>query len=179
MNDWSARDIQRWEYLPLGPFLGKNFGTTISPWVVPLAALEHFRTPLGQQNPEPLPYLHEASPTGFDLDLTVTINRDIVSKSNPKFLYWSFAQKIAHHTVNGCNLRAGDLIASGTISGPRISSFGSMLELNWNKTRQITLGDETRVYLRDGDAVTMTGSTVRGEHRIGFGECSGLILPAK
>ena len=177
MNDWSARDIQRWEYQPLGPFLGKNFGTTISPWIVPLAALEPFRVALPAQNPKPLPYLASSTHTGYDLDLTVEINGSVVTKSNAKFLYWSFPQQVAHHTINGCNIRAGDLIGSGTISGEEISSFGSMLELNWNKTRKIAVGTESRTFLDDGDFVKISGSTIRGENRIGFGDCTGLVLP--
>ena len=178
MNDWSARDIQRWEYQPLGPFLGKNFATSISPWIVTLPALEPFRVSLPPQNPKPLPYLTHSSHSGFDLDLSVSINESVVTKSNAKFLYWSFAQQIAHHTVNGCNIRPGDLIGSGTISGEEISSFGSMLELSWNKTRKIPVGDESRTFLNDGDVVKISGTTIRGENRIGFGECTGLVLPS-
>ena len=180
MNDWSARDIQRWEYQPLGPFLGKNFGTTISPWIVPAEALGNFRVP-GKPQSDPLPYLRydekNAQSAGLDIDLQVSINGTVVTRSNPKHLYWTFAQQIAHHTVNGCNLRPGDLIASGTISAP--DGFGSMLELSWNKTRKIEIGEsQSRVYLEDGDVVNMTG-WFGGRERIGFGNCRGVVLPSK
>lgn len=185
VNDWSARDIQRWEYVPLGPFLGKNFATSISPWVVPLEALEPFRVPGPAQDPEPLPYLRDPEPWTFDVPLDVSIapaDGDaamVVCRSNMRHLYWNVRQQIAHHTSGGCNLRPGDLLASGTISGPDPDSFGSLLELAWRGTRPIDLGHgRQRVFLEDGDRVTMTGNAGDGDERVGFGELSGIVLPA-
>ena len=185
VNDWSARDIQRWEYVPLGPFLGKNFATSISPWVVPLEALEAFRVPGLSQDPEPLPYLRDPEPWTFDVALEVAIapadgeQTITVCRTNMRHLYWNVRQLIAHHTSGGCNLRPGDLLASGTISGPEPDSFGSLLELAWRGTKPIDLGhDRSRVFLEDGDRVIMTGSAGSGAHRVGFGEVSGLVLPA-
>jgi fumarylacetoacetase len=183
VNDWSARDIQKWEYVPLGPFLAKNFGTSISPWVVPLEALEPFRVSGPPQDPKPLPYL-QVGPGSFDIHLEVTLQGTKMDQphricaSNFKYLYWSMAQQLAHHTVNGCNLRPGDLLASGTISGPTPDSYGSMLELAWKGTKPITFPNgETRVFLQDGDRVTMTGWCRGAGHRIGFGEVTGKIIP--
>ncbi|XP_070809834.1 fumarylacetoacetase isoform X2 [Pituophis catenifer annectens] len=185
MNDWSARDIQKWEYVPLGPFLGKSFGTTISPWVVTMEALMPFALPNPIQDPKPLPYLCDDQPYTFDINLFVAIKGDGMNKpvnicqSNFK-MYWTMKQQLTHHTVNGCNLRPGDLLASGTISGPEPENFGSMLELSWNGTKSINLGhDQSRTFLQDGDEVIMTGYCQGKGHRIGFGECSGKILPAR
>ncbi|XP_013924945.1 PREDICTED: fumarylacetoacetase-like [Thamnophis sirtalis] len=186
MNDWSARDLQKWEYVPLGPFLGKSFGTTISPWVVTMEALMPFALPNPTQDPKPLPYLFDDQPYTFDINLFVAIKGDGMSKpanicrSNFKHMYWTMKQQLTHHTVNGCNLKPGDLLASGTISGPEPENFGSMLELSWNGTKSIDLGQgQSRTFLQDGDEVIMTGYCQGKGHRIGFGECSGKILPAR
>jgi len=183
-NDWSARDIQAWEYVPLGPFLGKNFASSISPWVVTLDALEPFRTTGPVQDPPPLPYLRSSGARTFGIQLEVGLtpaggSETIICRSDFKHLYWSMAQQLAHHTVNGCNVRAGDLMASGTISGDTPDSFGSMLELAWKGTKPIKLNDGSeRRFLEDGDTVTMRGYCEKGDLRIGFGEVSGTVLPA-
>lgn len=184
VNDWSARDIQTWEYQPLGPFLAKNFATTISPWVVTLDALEPFRCASPTQSPTPLPYLQSSGET-FDIQLRVDLQtarmdeRATICESNFRHLYWNMAQQLAHHTVNGCNLRTGDLLASGTISGPTPNSYGSLLELAWRGARPIQLTNgETRSWLQDGDQVTMTAWCQGDGYRVGFGECSGIILAA-
>jgi fumarylacetoacetase len=183
-NDWSARDIQQWEYVPLGPFLGKNFGSSISPWIVTLDALEPFRVKGPEQDPQVLPYLQTAKPFNFDLLLEVSIRpksseENIVSRSNFKYMYWNMAQQLAHHTVNGCNVQVGDMYASGTISGPSPGSYGSMLELSWNgqKPLQLNNGME-RNFLEDYDTVIMRGFAKHENVRIGFGQCSGTLLPA-
>jgi fumarylacetoacetase len=185
VNDWSARDIQKWEYVPLGPFLAKNFGTSISPWVVTLDALEPFRTAGPQQDPEPLPYLRSEGDWAYDIHLEVYLQSARMSQpqricaSNVRHLYWNICQQLAHHTVNGCNLQPGDLLASGTISGPTPDSYGSLLELAWKGTRPIALPDgERRTFLQDGDRVTMTGWCEGPGYRVGFGEVTGRILPA-
>ncbi|XP_061740169.1 fumarylacetoacetase [Nerophis ophidion] len=185
MNDWSARDIQAWEYVPLGPFLGKNFGTTISPWVVPMEALLPFAEPNPVQDPEPLPYLRHQDPYTFNIKLFISLKgqhmkkSSTICKSNFKYMYWTMKQQLAHHTVNGCNVRPGDLLASGTISGPDADSFGSMLELSWRGSKSIDLdGGETRTFLQDGDEVTLTGYGEKDGYRVGFGSCTGTILPA-
>ena len=184
-NDWSARDIQAWEYVPLGPFLGKSFGSSISPWVVTLEALEHFRTPNPIQEPEVLPYLKCEKDHNFDINLEVLIQPDgkkpsKVCSSNFKHMYWNVAQQLAHHTSNGCNINVGDMMASGTISGPSDDSFGSMLELSWKGTRAVKLEDgEERKFIEDGDTVIMRGFAERDDIRVGFGEVSSQILPAK
>uniref|UniRef100_A0A9J7YRZ0 Fumarylacetoacetase n=1 Tax=Cyprinus carpio carpio TaxID=630221 RepID=A0A9J7YRZ0_CYPCA len=185
MNDWSARDIQAWEYVPLGPFLGKNFGTTISPWVVPMDALMPFVEPNPVQDPVPLPYLRHDDPYTFNINLFVAVKGEgmreaaTICKSNFKYMYWSMKQQLAHHTVNGCNVRPGDLLASGTISGPDPESFGSLLELSWRGSKTIDLGSgETRTFLKDGDEVTLTGYCEGRGYRVGFGLCEGKILPA-
>jgi fumarylacetoacetase len=185
VNDWSARDIQRWEYVPLGPFLAKNFATTISPWVVTLDALEPFRAAGPKQDPTPLPYLRSPGNWAFDVHLEVllqskTMDRPhVLCRSNAKYLYWNVCQQLAHHTVNGCNLRTGDLLASGTISGPTPDSYGSLLELAWKGTKPIELHDgEKRVFLQDGDRVTLTGWCQGPGYRVGFGEAAGRVLPA-
>ena len=185
VNDWSARDIQKWEYVPLGPFLAKNFATSISPWVVSLAALEPFRIPGPIQDPKPLLYLQSPGNWAYDIHLEVYLQSAAMKSpqricaSNAKYLYWNICQQLAHHTVNGCNLSPGDLLASGTISGPSPDSYGSMLELAWKGTRplQLTSG-ETRTFLEDGDRVTMTGWCQGPGYRIGFGEVTGKLLPA-
>ncbi|MEE6503469.1 hypothetical protein FKM82_004831 [Ascaphus truei] len=185
MNDWSARDIQKWEYVPLGPFLGKSFGTTISPWVVPMEALMPFVLPNPVQDPAPLPYLCDKDNYTFDINLCVCIQGDgmkepaPICRSNFKYMYWTMKQQLAHHTVNGCNVRPGDLLASGTISGPDPGSFGSMLELSWKGTKPIDLGNgQVRRFLKDGDNVTITGYCQGEGYRVGFGNCSGTALPA-
>ncbi|CAK6442380.1 unnamed protein product [Pipistrellus nathusii] len=185
MNDWSSRDIQRWEYVPLGPFLGKSFATTISPWVVPMDALMPFVMPNPEQDPKPLPYLLHDQPYTFDIHLSVGLKGENmiqpipICKSNFKHMYWTMLQQLAHHTVNGCNLRPGDLLASGTISGPEPESFGSMLELSWRGTQAIELGyGNTRRFLQDGDEVIITGHCQGDGYRVGFGQCSGKVLPA-
>jgi fumarylacetoacetase len=183
-NDWSARDIQQWEYVPLGPFLSKNFGSTISPWIVTLDALESFRVQGPDQKPEVLPYLQSAGLRNFDLQLEVSLKpvngeEATICRSNTKYLYWNINQQLAHHTVNGCNIQVGDLYASGTISGPLPESYGSLLELTWNGSRPLALpGGITRTFLDDGDTVTFRGFAVKDTVRIGFGECKGTILPA-
>lgn len=188
-NDWSARDIQSWEYVPLGPFLGKNFGSSMSAWVVTLDALEPFRVPAPDQDPEPLPYLSLPGDHSFDIALEVALipegaKESVIARSNFKYLYWTMAQQLAHHSVNGCNIRAGDLMASGTISGPTPDSYGSMLELSWRGTRPIALAEGgERKFILDGDVVVMRGHAERrmedgSTTRIGFGEVRGRILPA-
>jgi fumarylacetoacetase len=176
VNDWSARDIQAWEYQPLGPFLSKNFATSISPWVVPLEALAPFRVAGPPQDPPPLPYLQWDAPAAFDIHLEVRLCGMTIARSNFKHLYWSLAQQVAHHTVNGCNLRPGDLLASGTISGPTPDSRGCLLELTWRGTKPLTLPDGTqRRFLDDGDEVSMTGYCQGAGYRVGFGEVVGKV----
>ncbi len=183
-NDWSARDIQSWEYVPLGPFLGKNFASSISPWIVPLEALEPFRTDSPMQNPEVLPYLRFEGRKHYDIQLEVAIQaahsqEKVVCQSNFKYLYWNMCQQLAHHTVNGCNLNVGDICASGTISGKEKESFGSMLELTWRGANPISMPDGTeRKFLCDYDTVIMRGYAQKEHIRVGFGEVSGQILPA-
>lgn len=185
VNDWSARDIQKWEYRPLGPFLAKNFATSISPWVVTLDALEPFRVEGPQQEPEPLLYLKSAGRWWYDIALEVQLQAAdmaqpaVISRSNFRHLYWNMAQQLAHHTITGCNTRPGDLLASGTISGPTPDTYGSMLELTWRGTKPITLPNgETRKFLADGDRVTLTGYAQGDGYRIGFGKVTTRILPA-
>jgi fumarylacetoacetase len=186
VNDWSARDVQAWEYVPLGPFLAKNFATSVSPWVVPLEALEPFRAPGPIQDPNPLPYLRQTGRHSFDIHLearlqTASMERPhTLSATNFKHLYWSMAQQLAHHTVNGCNLRPGDLLASGTVSGPTPDSLGCLLELTWRGSRPLTLpSGEQRSFLQDGDRVTLTGWCQGDGYRVGFGEVTGQVLPAE
>jgi fumarylacetoacetase len=178
-NDWSARDIQAWEYQPLGPFLGKNFASTISPWVVPLAALEPLRCEGPAQEPV-LPYLRQSGATTFDLPLEAMVNGTVTTRTNFRYLYWSLRQQIAHHTIGGCNLRPGDLLASGTISGPTPESQGCLLERTRRGSQPLTLQDgSTRGFLADGDEVTLSGSArLPSGERIGFGEARGRLLPA-
>lgn len=176
LNDWSARDIQKWEYVPLGPFLGKSFATSISPWVVPLEALEPFRVAGPTQDPAPLPYLQGARPGNFEVELEVLINGTRVCHSNMRYLYWSMAQQLAHLSSNGSALRVGDLCASGTISGPEKHQRGSLLELSWGGKEPLTLEDGSeRKFLLDGDTVTMRAWAGAGDQRVGFGEVRGTI----
>ena len=183
-NDWSARDIQQWEYVPLGPFLGKNFGSTISPWIVTLDALEPFRAKGPEQFPHVLPYLVTEDQRNFDINLEVLIQPEggeptTVSRSNAKYLYWNVNQQLAHHTINGCNVQVGDLYASGTISGPSPGSYGSLLELSWNGQRPLHLANgANRKFLEDGDIVIIRGFAEKDKVRIGFGKCEGKVLPA-
>ncbi len=180
LNDWSARDIQAWEYVPLGPFLGKSFATSISPWVVPLAALEHARVPPPAQHPTPLPYLRTDDPWGLDLDLVVEWNGSVVSRPPFRQMYWTAAQQLAHLTINGASLRTGDLFASGTVSGSEADQRGSFLELTWNGSAPVTLAHGiTRTFLEDGDTVTIRGSAPGADGvRIGLGEVMGVVRPA-
>lgn len=183
-NDWSARDIQAWEYAPLGPFLGKNFASTMSPWIVTLDALEPFRTPSPKQDPKPFEYLQQEGNNSFDIHLETFIkpengSENKVNNSNFKYLYWTMAQQLTHHTINGCNVVAGDLMGSGTISGQTPDSYGSMLELSWNGTKPLKLSDGTlRSFINDNDTITMRGFCQNGKVKIGFGDCSGKLLPA-
>jgi fumarylacetoacetase len=180
VNDWSARDIQSWEYQPLGPFLGKSFATSVSPWVVPLAALEHARVEVPPQSPEPLPYLAEKQPWGLDLALEVLLNGQSVSRPQYRDTYWSPAQMLAHMTVNGASLRTGDLYASGTVSGTAADQRGSLIELSWNGSDPLQLADgSTRTFLEDGDTVTIRATAPGPDgSRIGLGEVSGTISGA-
>lgn len=184
-NDWSARDIQTWEYVPLGPFLAKNFASSISAWIVTLDALEPFKTATPQQDPKVLSYLEFEGKKSYDIHLEVAIkpkesSEKIVSRSNFKYMYWNMAQQLAHHTVNGCNIRCGDLMGSGTISGPTDDSYGSMLELAWKGTKPIPMNDGTeRKFIQDYDTVIMRGHAATGTTRIGFGEVVTEVLPAK
>ena len=184
-NDWSARDIQKWEYVPLGPFLGKSFASTISPWIVTLDALNGCRVQGPTQEPEVLPYLKSEGKKNFDIHLEVMLTTEsgvehILSESNFKYMYWNMAQQIAHHSVNGCNLRVGDMGASGTISGPEPGSYGSMLEICWQGTKPVELADGTqRKFLQNGDTLTLKGYGMSNGVRIGFGEASGKIVDRK
>ena len=186
LNDWSARDIQQWEYVPLGPFNAKTFATSISPWVVTMEALEPFRVPGPKQEPEPLPYLRQSGDHSFDIQLAVELQTaeceqpTTICNTNYRAMYWSMAQQLAHHTISGCNLRVGDLMASGTISGTQPDSFGSLLELSWNGQRPVTLSDGQikRSFLEDGDVVTLRGACIGAHYRCGFGAVSGRIIPA-
>jgi fumarylacetoacetase len=179
VNDWSARDLQAWEYVPLGPHLGKSFATSISPWVVPLAALEAARVPLPGQDPEPLPYLRGHDDWGLDIDLVVEWNGEEVSRPPYREMYWSPAQMLAHMTVNGASARTGDLFASGTISGPEKHQRGAFIELTWGGREPVTVKGEERRFLEDGDEVTITATAPgTGGGRIGFGEVTGTIRAA-
>ncbi|GAU29874.1 hypothetical protein TSUD_379640 [Trifolium subterraneum] len=184
LNDWSARDIQAWEYVPLGPFLGKNFATSISPWIVTLDALEPFACEAPKQDPPPLPYLAEKVSKNYDLSLEVHIkpvdhkDSSVVTRSNLKHLYWTLTQQLAHHTINGCNLRPGDVLGTGTISGPEPEARGCLLELTWNGQNSLSLNGLDRKFLEDGDEVILTGYAKGDGYTIGFGTCSGKIVPA-
>ena len=183
-NDWSARDIQKWEYVPLGPFLAKNFASSISPWIVTMDALEPFRVKGPEQSPEPLPYLKQKGEKAFDINLEVLIKPEnseetVVSRSNFKYMYWSMAQQLAHHTINGCRVNSGDMMGSGTISGPTEDSFGSMLELSWGGQKPLKMKDGSeRKFINDNDTVIVRGYCQKGNLRIGFGEVSSKLLPA-
>ena len=186
MNDWSARDIQAWEYQPLGPFLAKNFCTSISPWVVTMEALEPFRKPLPKQDPEPLPYLRGKNDFTYDMQLEAKLQTakmkepQTITRSNFQNLYWSVSQQLAHHAVGGCNLQPGDLLASGTISGPTEDSRGCMLELTWRGANPLKLqSGEERKWLEDGDTLSITGWCQGDDYRVGFGEVTGKILAAQ
>jgi fumarylacetoacetase len=179
VNDWSARDIQKWEYQPLGPFTAKNFATSISPWVVPLDALEPFRCKGPEQLPLPLSYLQVKGDSAYDIKLEVYLQNSRISNSNFKYMYWNIQQQLAHHTITGCNINPGDLMASGTISAPNEGGYGSLLELSWKGTKTIRLENgEQRKFLQDGDTVTLTGWCQGQGYRVGFGEVTGKILPA-
>ncbi|HKJ33120.1 MAG TPA: fumarylacetoacetase [Balneolales bacterium] len=185
VNDWSARDIQAWEYVPLGPFLAKNFATSISPWIVTLEALEPFKIEGPKQEPEPLPYLRSKGNWNYDINLEVSLKTPkmntphIISHSNYKYLYWNICQQLVHHTITGCNIRTGDLMASGTISGSEPDSYGSMLELTWRGTKALKLpNNEERKFLEDGDMVSMTGWCQGDGYKVGFGDVTANILPA-
>ncbi len=184
LNDWSARDIQQWEYVPLGPFNSKTFASSISPWVVPMEALAPFRVQGPTQTPEPLSYLSSAAPSNFDIELKVEIQPQnspatTICQTNFKYMYWSMAQQLAHHTVSGCNVRIGDLMGSGTISGSTPDSFGSLLELTWNGKNPLTLvNGQTRAFIEDNDTIRMTGFCQGDGYRVGFGEVVGKVLPA-
>ncbi len=182
-NDWSARDIQKWEYVPLGPFLAKSFASSLSPWIVTMEALEPFRTRGPVQDPPVLPYLKFKGEKSYDIRLEGELEiasgeRKVLCRTNHKYLYWNMAQQLTHHTVNGCNLQVGDLCASGTISGPTPDSYGSMLELSWRGEKPLSIGQEQRKFLQDGDTVIMRGHCTNGAFRIGFGEVRTRILPA-
>ncbi|WP_158960546.1 fumarylacetoacetase [Myroides fluvii] len=183
LNDWSARDIQTWEYVPLGPFLSKNFATSISPWVITLDALEPFRVASPKQDPTPLPYLQQTGDKTFDINLEVYLQPEngkdtLICESNFKYLYWTMSQQLAHHTINGCKINAGDLMGSGTISGPTPNSFGSLLELTWAGTNPLTLEEgTTRTFIEDYDTITMKGYCQNDDIRIGFGEVRSMLLP--
>ncbi len=183
-NDWSARDIQKWEYVPLGPFLGKSFASSISPWIVTLEALEPFKIQGPEQNPKVLPYLSYDGLKNYDIHLEVGLKpkhgeENIISESNFKYMHWNMAQQLAHHTSNGCNMKVGDLLASGTISGKEADSYGSMLELAWGGNKPITLSNgEKRKFIEDFDTVIMRGYCAKDNVRVGFGEVRAQILPA-
>ncbi len=183
-NDWSARDIQTWEYVPLGPFLAKNFASTISPWIVTLDALEPFRTAGYTQEPKVLPYLEYSGDKNVDIKLEVLLipengQENLICTSNYKYMYWTMEQQLAHHTVNGCNINVGDMMASGTISGPQPHEYGSMMELTWRGTKPMTLKDGTeRKFVNDNDTIVIKGHCEKDGVRIGFGECRAKLLPA-
>lgn len=186
LNDWSARDIQKWEYVPLGPFNAKTFASSISPWIVTLDALEPFKTSVPVQDPQPLAYLCEdKTDNTYDINLSVELMTEksdqatVVCETNFKYMYWSMAQQLTHHTITGCAVQVGDLMGSGTISGPTPESYGSMLEIAWNATKPVTLKDgETRTFIEDGDTVIMKGYSEKDGVRVGFGEVRGKVLPA-
>jgi fumarylacetoacetase len=184
-NDWSARDIQKWEYIPLGPFLAKNFASSMSCWIVTLDALEPFRTAGPIQKPKVLPYLEYSGDKHLDIELTVAIQTEngakkVVTNSNYKHMYWNMNQQLAHHTVNGCNVNCGDILASGTISGPEEGSFGSMLEISWKGTKPVKMPDGSeRKFIQDGDSIIFNGRAKNKDFNIGFGELISKVLPPK
>jgi fumarylacetoacetase len=186
LNDWSARDIQQWEYVPLGPFLAKAFATSISPWVVTREALEPFRLGGPEQSPAPLDYLRQSRPQNYDLELDVALRAAgagapaRISRTNFKYMYWSSVQQLMHHASSGCAMNVGDLLGSGTISGPEKSQRGSLLEISWNGTEPVELpGGVKRSFLEDGDSLVMRGWCQGNGYRVGFGEVEGTILPAE
>jgi len=180
LNDFSARDIQRWESQPLGPFLGKNFATAISPWIITMEALEQFTTDAPTQTQAILPYLQEEKRLNFDIEISFDIetanNKATVAVTNSKYLYWTMEQQVAHHTVNGCNLQVGDLLGTGTISGKEKNSFGSLLELTWNGKEKISVGTDERTFLQDGDTTILSAICKKGDMQIGFGEVRNVII---
>ncbi|MGO3083064.1 MAG: fumarylacetoacetase [Psychrobacter celer] len=186
LNDWSARDIQKWEYVPLGPFNAKTFASEVSPWIVTMEALAPFKTSCPTQEPKPLAYLNEtATDTSFDINLSVELlpenaeSATVVCETNFKYMYWSMAQQLTHHTITGCKVEVGDMMGSGTISGPTPDAYGSMLEIAWNATKPVTLaGGETRSFIEDGDTVIMKGYSEKDGVRVGFGEVRSKVLPA-
>jgi fumarylacetoacetase len=184
-NDWSARDIQKWEYVPLGPFLGKSFASSMSPWIVTLEALEPFKVQGPEQQPEVLSYLQYEGQLNYDIQLQVAMapkntKETIISTSNFRYMYWNMMQQLAHHTVNGCNINVGDVMASGTISGKDESSFGSLLEISWGGKKPFALSDGSqRTFIEDNDTITLRGFAEKDGIKVGFGEVSGTILPSK
>jgi fumarylacetoacetase len=185
LNDWSARDIQQWEYVPLGPFQGKAFATSISPWVVTSAALEPFRRHGPKQNPAPLPYLQQMQPNNYDIELEVGLRGVSMNKherichTNFKYMYWSSVQQLLHHASSGCAMNVGDLLGSGTISGPEKNQRGSLLEISWNGSEPAEIADGvTRTFLEDGDSLAMRGWCQGDGYRVGFGGVEGTIVPA-
>lgn len=184
LNDWSARDVQGWEYVPLGPFNAKNFATTISPWIVTLEALEPFRVNLPQQDPTPFPYLKEENLRSWDIPISVSMktkngsNFHKLATTNYKYMYWTINQQIAHHTVTGCQLNVGDILGSGTISGTEPEAYGSLFELTTNGKKKIQVGDEEKTWIEDHDCINMQAEIKGNGYMIGFGDCSGEILPA-
>lgn len=183
LNDWSARDLQQWEYVPLGPFNAKTFGTSISPWVVTMEALEPFRCANTAQEPKPLSYLQDKKDNNYDIQLEVVFEVDgeetVICNTNFKYMYWTMAQQLTHHAISGCNLQIGDLMGSGTISGEEKSSYGSLLELTWNMTEPLTLNNgQVRNFIEDNDTIIMRGHCEKNGIRVGFGEVRGKILPA-
>lgn len=178
LNDWSARDIQKWEYVPLGPFLGKSFATSVSCWITPIDALAPFRIPMDDQNPAPLPYLEEPQSFRFDITLEVLVNGQTTGVSNFKNVYWSLGQMLSHHTSNGCRMRAGDLLATGTISGWGEEESGCLLERNHNGQKSILIGNDERIWLQDGDTVTLRGWCRRQDHFLCLGEVTNTLHPA-
>jgi fumarylacetoacetase len=185
LNDWSARDLQKWEYVPLGPFLAKSFASHISPWIVTMEALAPFKTAGPVQDPRVLPYLEYEGDAHYDIQLETYIETGTgeskqVNTSNFKYMYWNMKQPLAHQTVNGCNINAGDMMASGTISGPESHEFGSMLEISWQGTKPVQMPDGTeRKVIRDNDTVVMNGFSAKDGVRVGFGEVKGKVLPTK
>ena len=184
-NDWSARDIQKWEYVPLGPFLGKSFASSASPWIVTMEALEQFKVRGPKQDPKVLPYLKSKGAGNYNINLEVSIQPEkaeetVMCKSNFRYMYWNMRQQLAHHTVNGCNLNVGDMMASGTISGKKPNSYGSMLEISWAGSKKTKMSDGTeRVFINDHDTVIMRGYAEKNGIRVGFGEVTGKVLPAR
>jgi fumarylacetoacetase len=178
LNDWSARDIQAWEYQPLGPFQAKATATTISPWIVMAAALQPFRTNGPAREVPLLPHLQEPGPMLYDIGLEVSLDKTLIAQTNYKEMYYSAAQQLTHHASSGCPMNVGDLLGSGTISGPEKANRGSMLELSWGGKEPIAIADGTRTFLQDGDTITLRGHAQGDGYRIGFGDCTGRITPA-